>query len=189
MRPELDPSVYPVPLPVRKTDWTRIRRRLFTAKECDELVHFAETGGRYYRSAGKRINRQVEICYLLPKHAPWAYEKIALVFAEENIWGFVLSSMVEPMRIQKYERGGYTRHHSDFDYKTTDQSKITAVVPLVKKACWEGGELFMQGSLIRAAPDKGDCLLFPSFAWHGLSRVTKGRRIVLSAWVAGPRLV
>jgi hypothetical protein len=186
---ELDDHVFPVPQAVRKIEWTRIRRKLFTPAQCDDLVRFAETDGRYYRSVGRRINRDVKICFLQPRSAPWAYEKIATAFAEENIWNFVLSAMVEPMRIQQYLKGGYTRHHSDYDYRTSDQSKITAIVPLVRRGSWEGGDFFVQGRKIRATPDKGDCLFFPSFAWHGLSPVTKGTRIILSAWVAGPRLV
>jgi hypothetical protein len=186
---ELDRNVYPVPQPIRKMDWTRIRRKLFTSDQCDELVRFAETNGRYYRSGGKHLDRDVEICYVTPQHAPWAYEKIAVAVASENIWGFVLSAMVEPMRIQRYGRGGYTADHTDYDYRSTDQSKITAIVPLVRRTSWEGGDFFIRGARIRKAPDKGDCLLFPSFASHGLSPVTKGVRIVLSAWVAGPRLV
>ena len=185
----LDPSVYPIPQPVRRVEWTRIKRRMFTTAQCDELIRFAETRGRYYRSGGKRIARNVEICYARPQDVAWAYEALAATFATENVWGFVLSAIVEPIRIQRYRRGGYTRHHTDYDYSTTDQSKITAIVPLVRRTSWEGGELFLGGTRVRSVPDQGDCLLFPSFAWHGVSPVTKGVRIVLSAWVAGPRLI
>jgi predicted 2-oxoglutarate/Fe(II)-dependent dioxygenase YbiX len=189
MHTEQESTLYPVPQPIRKAEWARIRRKLFTQRQCDDLVRFAETNGRYYRSGGKRINRNVEICYLLPQEAPWAYEKIAAAFASENIWGLVLSSIVEPMRIQRYRQGGFTRPHSDYDYRSSDHSKITAIVPLVGRTSWEGGDFLLQGTPIRRVPDKGDCLLFPSFAWHSLSPVTKGTRIVLSAWVAGPRLI
>jgi len=189
MSTELDQSVYPVPQTVRRMEWTRIKRKLFTTAQCEELVRFAETRGRYYRSGGKRIRRNVEICYAGAQNLPWAYEALAATFATENVWGFVLSAIVEPLRIQRYRRGGYTRPHTDYDYSSTDQSKITAIVPLVRKTSWEGGDFFLRGRKIRTAPDRGDCLLFPSFAWHGVSPVTKGVRIVLSAWAAGPRLV
>lgn len=189
MYKELDPNVYPVPQLIRKIGWTRIKRKVFTSSQCDDLVRLAETKARYYRSRGKDIGRDVEICYVSSQDAPWAYKKIAVVFATENIWGFVLSAIVEAMRIQRYRRGGYVGHHADYDYKSTDQSKITAVVPLVRRTSWEGGDFFVQDVRIRKALDKGDCLLFPSFACHEVSPVTKGVRIVLSAWVAGPRLV
>jgi hypothetical protein len=188
MRTTHERVIYPIPQAAHTLDWIRVRRGLLTPTECDQLVEFAETRGRYYRSGGKRISRAVEICYLWPPDAQWAYERIARAFVRENIWGLVLSAIVEPMRIQRYRRGGFTRHHTDYDYRSTDQSKITAIVPLVKRASWQGGDLSVSGHKIRRAIDKGDCLLFPSFAWHGLSPVTHGVRIVLSAWVAGPRL-
>jgi 2OG-Fe(II) oxygenase superfamily len=186
---ELDETVYPVPLPIRRVEWTRIKRKLFTAAQCAELVRFAETKGRYYRSGSKRILRDVEICYAGAQDFPWAFEALAATFVTENVWGFALTSIVEQLRIQRYGRGGYTRGHTDYDYASTDQSKITAIVPLVRKTSWEGGDFLLRGKKIRASPDRGDCLLFPSFAWHGVSPVTKGERIILSAWVAGPRLV
>src|SRR2546425_142642 len=186
---ELDEDVYPVPQPIRQMDWTRIKRKLFTSDQCDALLRIAETQGRFYRSHGKSIDRDVHIRYLSPHDAPWAYKKIAAAFASENRWGFVLSAIVEPIRIQRYKRGGYTANHTDYDYRSTDQSKITAIVPLVRRSSWEGGDLFVMGAKVRRTPDKGDCLLFPSFAWHGVSPVMRGVRIVLSAWVAGPRLI
>jgi 2-oxoglutarate-Fe(II)-dependent oxygenase superfamily protein len=186
---ELDESVYPVPLPIRRLEWMRIKRRLFTVAQCEELVRFATTKGRYYRSAGKQVPRAVDICYADVRDFPWAFEALAATFATENIWGFALTSIVEQLRIQRYRRGGYTKSHSDYDYASTDQSKITAIVPLVPKTSWAGGDFLLRGKKIRGAPDRGDCLLFPSFAWHGVSPVTRGERIVLSAWVAGPRLV
>lgn len=181
--------MYPVPQRYRTIQWIRIKRRLFTRAECDALVRLAESKGRYYKSAGKSITRKVEIRYVGVQNVPWAYKKLAETFATENVWGFVIAGIVEPLRIQKYKRGGYAGHHADYDYPSSDQSKITAIVPLVKRTSWRGGDFFIQGRRVRKALDVGDCLLFPSFAWHGVSRVHRGMRIVLSAWVAGPRLV
>jgi PKHD-type hydroxylase len=151
-------------------------------------VRFAEENGRYYRSGGKKVKRDVGICYLQPENAPWAFKKIARAFARHNVWGFALSGIVEPMRIQKYGIDGYTRPHTDYDYRTTDMSKITAIVPLVPSRSWSGGDLIIAERRVPRI-GRGDCLFFPSFAMHSVSPVTRGERIVLSAWAAGPRLV
>jgi hypothetical protein len=177
--------VFPLPQPVVMLGWFRVRRSLFSPRQCGDLVRFAEEQGRYYRS---RKNRDVAICYVRPKSVAWAFEKMAATLVKENVWGFLLSGIVEPMRIQKYDRGGYTNPHSDFDYSSLDQSKITAIVPLVKRDSWSGGQLSVAGTSVRPL-EQGDCVLFPSFARHAVSRVKKGTRIVLSAWAAGPRLV
>lgn len=185
---ELDEVIFPVPQRVLKPGWTKVCRSLYSGDECRELLRFAEGGGRYYRSGGKRIKRDVGICYVRPEDAEWAFKKMARAFIQHNIWGFALSGMVEPMRIQKYGVDGYTRPHSDYDYCTDDQSKITAIVPLVSSRKWSGGRLTVAGRRT-ARINLGDCLFFPSFSWHAVSPVTRGERIVLSAWVAGPRLV
>jgi PKHD-type hydroxylase len=185
---EADEVVFPVPQAIRKPGWVRVCRSLCSANECRELVQFAEEHGRYHRSGGQRIKRDVHICYLEPEDAPAVFKKIARAFARHNVWGFALSGIVEPMRIQKYGIAGYTRPHSDYDYCTSDQSKITAIIPLVPSRTWSGGNLTVAGRRAQRI-DRGDCLLFPSFALHSVSPVTRGERIVLSAWVAGPRLV
>ncbi len=140
---EVDEIVFPIPQAISKPGWFRIQRSLFSAEECGELVTFAEETGRYYRSGGKKVKRDVGICYLNPENAPWAFKKIARVFARHNVWGFALSGI--------------------------------------------GGDLTIAE---RRTPriGRGDCLFFP-FAMHSVSPVTRGERIVLSAWAAGPRLV
>lgn len=185
---EVDEVIFPIPQTIHKPGWARVCRSLFSADECRELLQFSEEHGRYYRSGGKKIKRDVRICYLHPDDAPWAFTKIAGTFARHNAWGFALSGIVEPMRIQKYGVSGYTRPHVDYDYTSTDQSKITAIVPLVPSRSWSGGDLTVADRRT-ARIDRGDCLLFPSFVWHAVSPVTRGERVVLSAWAAGPRLV
>ncbi len=185
---EVDEIVFPVPQTIVKPGWTRVCRSLFSADECRDLLRFSEESGRYYRSGGKKIKRDVGICYVKPEDAPPAFAKIALAFARHNIWGFALSGMVEPMRIQKYGVDGYTRPHSDYDYTSSDQSKITAIVALVPSRSWSGGDLTVAERRVPRI-GLGDCIFFPSFAWHAVTPVTRGERIVLSAWAAGPRLV
>ena len=183
-----DDVIFPVPQEIRRPGWVRVRRGVLSGAECEELLLFAEEQGRWYRSGGKRIKREVRMCSLGPEHIPWVFERLALLFARENAWGFALSGIVEPMRVQKYGVDGYTRPHSDYDYRTDDQSKITAAIPLVPKRRWAGGDLTVAGRRVPRV-ERGDCVLFPSFAMHSVSPVTRGERVVLSAWVAGPRLV
>jgi hypothetical protein len=185
---DFDGVLYPLAVKFKRLPRTQVKKGLFTASECGELVRLAEDK-RFYRSGGKRIKRSVEICYVYPHDAEWAYEKLARVFVEKNVWNFALTAMVEPVRIQRYATGGYTRAHSDYDCGTSDRSKITAIVPLVERRRWRGGRLVIGEQSVTPRLERGDCLLFQSFAFHGVSSVTAGVRIVLSAWAAGPALV
>lgn len=185
---EFENVVFPIPQAIERPGWVRIARALFSPAQCAELLEWTEEHGRAYRSGGRGIYRRVSFCYLKPEHASWAFEKLALAFVRHNAWGFALSGILEPMRIQKYGVADFTNPHSDYNYVTSDQSKITAVVPLVPARKWAGGRLIVAGRKIQGI-DRGDCVLFPSFAWHSVSPVTRGERVVLSAWAAGPRLV
>jgi 2-oxoglutarate-Fe(II)-dependent oxygenase superfamily protein len=185
---EVDEIVFPVPQSISKPGWFSVCRALFAANQCKELIAFAEEHGRFYKSGGQRIKRDVQYCFLRPEELQWPFEKIATAFARYNIWNFALSGIVEPIRIQKYGISGYTRPHSDYDYTSSDMSKITAILPLVPARAWSGGELTVAGKRMPKI-ERGDCLFFPSFAWHAVSPVTRGERVVLSAWCAGPRLV
>jgi len=188
LRRELDPVLVPIPLVRRSPPWVRLRKRLFTGKQCEKMLQYANEKGRYYRSGGKALERAVYIRYIYPDDARWAYEKLARAFAEENVWGFALAGIAEPLRIQKYRVGGYTATHTDVDFGAAVHAKITAIVPLVRRASWSGGGLTVGDNGRTPSLDKGDCLFFPSFAPHSVSRVSRGERVVLSAWVAGPPL-
>ena len=185
---EFENVVFPIPQEIKRPGWVRIARTFFSAAECAALLEWVETRGRRYRSGGRGIHRRVSIYYLEPADAPWAFERLAVGFVRHNVWNFALSAIIEPARIQRYGAGDFTRPHSDYNYLNSDQSKITAVVPLVPARKWAGGKLIVAGRKVQPL-DRGDCVFFPSFAWHSVTPVTRGERVVLSAWVAGPRLV
>lgn len=178
--------LYPVPLDGRKLPSHRIVRRLLNAKECRELVRFAETPGNYEYSNDGVAAHDVHICELPVDEAPWLYEKIGRAAVENNVWGFALAGFAEMMRIQKYEVEGHTEAHTDYCYELLDTSKITAVIPLLERRRWRGGR-FTFGNNHRAPRlRRGDCLLFPGFVPHYVTPVTEGERVSLSAWVEGP---
>lgn len=177
-----------MPVALRKGQWTRVRRKLLSDTECGGLVNWAAKQNRYIRSNGRQVDRNVEICYLYPSAAPSIFAKIARTFVEENIWGLALTTMIDPIRVLRYTRGSYSGQHTDFDYATADHSKITAIIPLVRRHAWRGGHIRIGNPRVSPSLDKGDCLLFPSFAMHEVTPVTAGTRIVLAAWVVGPPL-
>jgi predicted 2-oxoglutarate/Fe(II)-dependent dioxygenase YbiX len=184
---DTDETLYPLPLRFRRSPRTQVRRRLFSAAECDALIRHAGEG-RFYRSTASRLSRQVDIRYLYPGDADWVYERLAQTFVNLNVWNFALTGIVEPFRVQRYMKGDFTREHADYEPDTSDRSKITAIVPLVQRSKWRGGRL-MIGGIGAPRIDQGDCLLFPSFMFHNVLPVVEGVRIVLSGWVAGPSLV
>lgn len=178
--------IYPIPLSLSRRPTYAVVKRLFTPKQCASLVAYAETRGRFYHSGGEGDARDVDILYLYPKDVEWPFAKIGRAVAEKNAWNFRLSGFTYPMRIQKYGAGGFTNEHMDFEYEDADLSKITAVVPLVRRRDWTGGQIKLGNHSLAPKLDIGDCLLYPSFYMHWVTPVLKGMRITLSAWVSGP---
>jgi len=165
-----------------------VQRRVLTPRQCEHLAEGNLLRGRYYRSNSKSLTKRVHIAYVYPKQARWLFSKISFLAAKRNIWGLALSAITEPMRVQRYGRGDYSDVHTDYDYTDCDYSKLTIVMPLVDPREWEGGALEIGNSLAMPRLSRGDAVVFPSFTPHRVSRVLRGTRIILSAWVSGPLL-
>jgi len=185
LKRKLDDVLYPISTVRTTPPWFRVKRNCFTQNQCDKVLEYSR--GRKFRAERSRDwDKDVETLDLMPSDVEWVYKKMARVFATENIWNFALTAIVDPVCIQKYEVCGYSGPHTDVDYDTSDHSKLTAIVPLVPNRRWSGGRIRIGGSKKSPSLNKGDCLVFPSFALHEVTKVTRGSRIILSAWAVGP---
>ena len=181
--------IYPLPLVAAQRPAFVVAKKLFTPKQCEALIEFTESHGRYYQSGGLSDTRDVSIYYLYPDQLDWPFAKIGRAAMENNVWGFALSGFAHPMRIQKYRRNGFTDPHIDFEYEVNDPSKLTAVVPLVGRREWTGGQLKIGNHSLTPTIDKGDCVFFPGFYPHWVTSVQKGTRVILTGWLVGPDYV
>lgn len=184
----LEEVLYPIPTIRSTPPWFRIKRNYFTVNQCEKILRIAKSR-QFRRDHSQDWDKDVDTQYLLPPDAEWVYSKMARVFATENVWNFAVTAIVDPVCIQKYEVGGYNASHSDVDYDTSDHSKLTIIIPLVPSNRWRGGRIKIGGSGVSPSLDRGDCLVFPSFVPHEVTPVTRGARIILSAWAAGPPLI
>lgn len=188
MSGELEEVVFPIPAVFSTPPWTRIKRGVFTARQCDRIVEHCERSVGFECEEADGLDRKTETSFLHPDGMEWVYQKLAALFARENVWNFALTAITEPFRIYKYGVGAYRGDHSDVDYTTSDHSKITAVVQLVSSRSWSGGRLCVGSAGPVPKLEKGDCVLFPSFSVHEVTPVTRGTRVTLTAWAAGPPL-
>lgn len=178
----------PVPILAPTLPEFIVQRRVLTPRQCEALVEGTLLRGRYYRSNSRSLTKRVDIAYVYPKQARWLFAKIGSLAARRNVWDLALSAITEPIRVQRYGRGDYSDIHTDYDYTDGDFSKLTIVMPLVDPREWEGGTLQIGNSSVIPRLRRGDAVLFPSFTPHKVSRVLRGNRIILSAWVSGPLL-
>jgi len=182
------PILEPVPLRDSPLPEFVICRRALTAAQCDRVLHETGLHSRFYRTDGPAIAKRVDIAYLYPDRARWLFNKVGRIAVAKNVWMLALSAITEPIRIQRYRKGDYSDLHSDYDHSSCDRSKLTVIIPLVDPSGWDGGALRVGNNLDVVRLAQGDAVIFPSFAIHRVDRVTRGIRMILSAWVSGPPL-
>jgi PKHD-type hydroxylase len=75
----------------------------------------------------------------------------------------------------------------DFGTGELSNRKLSITVQLSDPDEYEGGELqFMVNQNIFTAPkDKGTAIIFPSFALHRVTPITKGSRKSIVGWISG----
>ena len=180
--------IEPVPILATTLPEFIVQRRVLTPRQCEGLTEGTLLRGRYYRSNSGSFTKRVDIAYVYPQQARWLFAKIGTLAVKRNIWDLALYAITEPIRVQRYVRGDYSGVHTDYDYTDCDHSKLTIIMPLVDPREWRGGKLQIGNSLATPRLRRGDAVVFPSFTPHKVSRVLRGSRIILSAWVSGPLL-
>lgn len=120
----------------------------------------------------------------------WVFKKLAHVGAALNAqyYDFDLTGFGEPLQLTTYdsEYQGMFRWHQDFGANVS--RKLSMVMQLSDPADYEGGdlELFSPDNPIKIKKQRGLIAVFPSWAFHQVTPVTKGNRQSLVAWISGP---
>lgn len=120
----------------------------------------------------------------------WLYEMLGNMAnsANQALWNFNIAAMTENIQFGEYhasEKGHYDWH---LDIGTGSfKRKISIVVQLTDPKEYEGGdlELLFGREPQRTARGKGNVTIFPSYALHRVTPVTKGVRQSLVIWVSG----
>jgi len=122
----------------------------------------------------------------------WVYEKLKNFSIEANntIWGFNLTSIIDSIQYTEYpEGGGHYDCHVDIGPGSINHRKISIVTQLSDPSEYEGGELQLKSQsdteIILNCP-KGRAWFFPSYVLHRVTPVTKGVRKSLVLWAGGP---
>lgn len=183
--------VWPFALPVKVRQPFVIRKKLFTAERCSQLVSLVKR--RYHASRVRNAWHRLELYNLTPEDSPtWLYPLLEEVLQEAGMrcWGLGLSGMYQAVRVQCYRPGDFFTVHSD--YEATDNTKVGLSAILTDG--FEGGEFHVEapppghktGAPLRHPKLKqGDGVLFPGWVPHSVLPVTSGERWALLAWAQG----
>ena len=180
----------------------------FSASECDKIIeqakklpeNFATIG--YDNMPADQNFRRSYVRWIDPVQNPeltWVYEKFWLyqIKVNEDWFKFNVTSL-PPLQFTEYDesyKGEYKLHQDVFwlSPKTTHR-KLSMVLQLTDPNDYEGGVLSFEhvggqpsdGDKV-AMKQRGTIIAFPSFTFHRLEPVTKGKRYSLVAWFEGPK--
>jgi PKHD-type hydroxylase len=111
-------------------------------------------------------------------------------------FGFHVNKL-PPIQFTEYDesyQGEYKSHQDIFwTAPTTTHRKISFITQLSDETTYSGGDLVLENlTELPPAEDirlQGTAILFPSFVYHRLTPVTRGKRYSLVGWFEGPRFV
>lgn len=124
----------------------------------------------------------------------WLYRKIAMFLRRINgeFYRFDVDGMYENMQYTVYEseNQGFYNWHTDIGVYSSESvtRKLSMSLLLTDPTSFEGGDLEIWSSSgpLQAPKTLGTIVVFPSYALHRVTPVTKGTRISLVVWFGGP---
>lgn len=119
----------------------------------------------------------------------WAF----LISINKNWFGFNINSLPY-LQFTEYDaeyEGEYKSHQDVFWINDSpNHRKVTMIIQLTDDSTYTGGDLVLE-NCSEYPPEKirtqGTAITFPSFVYHRLSPVTKGKRYSLVGWFEGPK--
>jgi len=151
----------------------------FSCSECNAIVdEFSSTS---------------KICLIPRKESTqWIYSKFLEMAksANDSMFHFELTTIMDQIQMAIYdeEDGEKCDYHIDMgsDNKYACR-KITMVCQLSDQSTYQGGnfEIMNKGIVSR---DQGCVICLPSFLYHRVTPITRGKRYSLVIWICGPPL-
>jgi len=166
-------------------------RKLFSPEECATI---AESPGvwspaQVHKQLPSTVGKGKQADWkLMPLEtgSTWVYARLAGFLEQHATYGFEIECIESPLKVQRYEVGGFHRWHTDLGF--SDRRKLGITVQLSSDEDYQGGSLqFFRPPEHVVAPRAVGCgICFASFVPHEVTTVTAGTRYALTAWVVGP---
>lgn len=120
----------------------------------------------------------------------WIYSRLADIAITTNnqVYWFDILGFHQELQLTRYSKGDFFEWHQDFGAGAISARKLSMTIQLSDPNEYEGGDLqFMINQNIVSAPrEKGTIIIFPSYAMHRVTPITKGTRQSIVGWVSGP---
>jgi PKHD-type hydroxylase len=134
--------------------------------------------------------RQSEIMFISPSGNEWIYDKLSAACIQANTgrFKFDITGFQTQLQLASYGQRNFFDWHMDFGTGDLSNRKLSITVQLSDPDEYEGGELqfMINQDIFTATKEKGTAIIFPSFALHRVTPITKGCRKSIVGWISGP---
>lgn len=134
--------------------------------------------------------RQSEIMFIPPAGNEWIYDKLSAACIQANTgrYKFDITGFQTELQLASYGQRNFFDWHMDFGTGDLSNRKLSISVQLSDPDEYEGGELqfMINQDIFTATKEKGTAIIFPSFALHRVTPITKGCRKSIVGWISGP---
>lgn len=180
--------------------------------ECDAISQLAEAKDPSPGTIGNGDNsggtenpdyRKVVTSGLLPSDRisgsdiAWLFERVRdkVIWANSNHFHFDLHGLWQQINYLRYdapktagEQPGHYDWHQDFGGGSSSQRKLSVILQLTPPEEYDGCRLHLhtEQEFDPGHVNQGDMIVFPSWAVHRVTPITRGQRRSLVSWVSGP---
>jgi len=170
----------------------------FTPEECSQIIQYGESLGLTSAAVSdpdgsKQVTevRDSMVSLITPNNdTSWIFQRLTDVIQSLNsqYYKFDIFGLIEGLQFTRYDApGGFYTSHIDC-IPNGPVRKLSLTMQLSDPEEYDGGTLEIQvgHDPIVCPRERGKIILFPSYALHRVTPVTKGTRYSLVCWVTGP---
>jgi len=172
---------------------------IFSSQECNQIIELSKAQPTIESMVSdegpsdgidQRIRSSRHTWLHMAPDNKWIFAKIGYAIKYANqMYKFEILGC-SSLQVAEYPVGGHYDWHMDIGTSTNSKRKLSLSVQLSNPSEYNGGDL----EFLREVPDEvkkkyrqqGTAVIFPSFAAHRVSPVTKGTRWSIVAWIYGP---
>ena len=167
----------------------------FDDRFCNDVINIADQyeweSARTFSSEVQIETRSANIKWLNPGNERSITEAIYHMASVANMqtFGINIQGCFE-LQFTSYDTGDFYKEHIDVPWRKDRGApkfdrKLSCSILLNDPAEFEGGELIVDGDKMELN-HRGSMTVFPSYIPHEVKPVTKGKRLSLVSWIAGP---
>ena len=173
-----------------------IKESIVPISFCDEVIKQGENKeiSKAKIQEGNKANRSSDVSWLDEEKLGTSLTNLVIIANKESGWNYSLKEF-EPLQYTIYKKDDFYDWHIDSHNNPYDNGMVRKLsFTLCLNEDYEGGSFsFCRPHPISKKtkietldkPKKGTMIVFPSYTWHKVDKVTSGVRKTLVGWVVG----